>query len=294
MSTTRNSTSRGFTLIELLVVIAIIAILAAILFPVFAQAREKARQITCLSNEKQMGLAFLQYVQDYDETFPYAQSQVGNDATNVPLWPTFIYPYTKSGQESTDASGVSYNYGQGGIFTCPSYPVPEQGTSYAVSLLIDPIGNYPQNPTYVPPPAATLSQFQSPADTLLVAEVGVTDGSGVYGYMDPTENIWTDTVGTPPGSVNSIHYDLQGPNGGSPAAIGEGGYGGDCDATSAQIAAGNYSYPGCGMFPRYRHSGTSNVLFADGHAKAIVRGNLLWYKNIYIQGLYEQNFGAVN
>src|SRR5262245_11847086 len=61
----------GFTLIELLVVIAIIAILAAILFPVFAQAREKARQTTCTSNLKQMGNAMLMYVQDYDETFPF-------------------------------------------------------------------------------------------------------------------------------------------------------------------------------------------------------------------------------
>src|SRR3569833_2553172 len=65
---TRRSTA--FTLIELLVVIAIIAILAAILFPVFAQAREKARQITCTSNMKQIGLAMMQYVQDYDETYP--------------------------------------------------------------------------------------------------------------------------------------------------------------------------------------------------------------------------------
>jgi len=60
----------GFTLIELLVVIAIIAILAAILFPVFAQAREKARQATCLSNQKQIALALLMYNQDYDEEFP--------------------------------------------------------------------------------------------------------------------------------------------------------------------------------------------------------------------------------
>src|SRR4051794_23044778 len=61
---------RAFTLIELLVVIAIIAILAAILFPVFAQAREKARQATCQSNLKQIGTAFSLYLQDYDETFP--------------------------------------------------------------------------------------------------------------------------------------------------------------------------------------------------------------------------------
>ncbi len=63
---------RAFTLIELLVVIAIIAILAAILFPVFAQAREKARQTSCLSNHKQYALATLMYVQDYDETFPFS------------------------------------------------------------------------------------------------------------------------------------------------------------------------------------------------------------------------------
>lgn len=85
--------NRGFTLIELLVVIAIIAILAAILFPVFAQARESARKIACLSNMKQLGLAVTQYVQDYDEKFPFGKNWTGefrdscNGGCNKPPFP---------------------------------------------------------------------------------------------------------------------------------------------------------------------------------------------------------------
>ncbi len=97
----------GFTLIELLVVIAIIAILAAILFPVFAQAREKARQISCISNLKQIGTAVMMYTQDYDEAFPDAvanNTQDGGCAPGLEWWAlgggyvTLINAYIKNGQ----------------------------------------------------------------------------------------------------------------------------------------------------------------------------------------------------
>src|ERR1700716_4263053 len=92
---------KGFTLIELLVVIAIIAILAAILFPVFAQAREKARQSTCLSNLKQIGLAIMTYAQDYDETLVMANYP---DGPNNILWMGLLDPYVKSGVPLTSTS----------------------------------------------------------------------------------------------------------------------------------------------------------------------------------------------
>jgi len=93
-----QSKKRGFTLIELLVVIAIIAILAAILFPVFARAREKARTASCQSNLKQLGLAWAMYVQDYDERVP-----AGCDGATTPswwqsFWPYRVYPYIKNQQ----------------------------------------------------------------------------------------------------------------------------------------------------------------------------------------------------
>jgi prepilin-type N-terminal cleavage/methylation domain-containing protein/prepilin-type processing-associated H-X9-DG protein len=93
---------RGFTLIELLVVIAIIAILAAILFPVFAKAREKARQTSCLSNEKQLMLGFLMYAQDYDEVLPLAKGAVVSGRLMAAA--DLVMPYVKNTQ----------------IFFCPS------------------------------------------------------------------------------------------------------------------------------------------------------------------------------
>jgi prepilin-type N-terminal cleavage/methylation domain-containing protein len=96
--------TRGFTLIELLVVIAIIAILAAILFPVFARAREKARLTSCLSNMKQCSLAILMYIQDYDETFPrvpnvaepFLNPKATQDKQGWLYWAQMIAPYVKN------------------------------------------------------------------------------------------------------------------------------------------------------------------------------------------------------
>lgn len=91
-----NTSRSGFTLIELLVVIAIIAILAAILFPVFAQARAKARQAACLSNMKQVGLAIIQYTSDYDGVLPAAETGVETVEPKIQSWPTLVYPYIKN------------------------------------------------------------------------------------------------------------------------------------------------------------------------------------------------------
>ncbi|MEO7718410.1 MAG: DUF1559 domain-containing protein [Capsulimonas sp.] len=99
-----SSARTGFTLIELLVVIAIIAILAAILFPVFAKAREKARQISCTSNEKQIGLGIMQYVQDNDEIMPSGRMSPGNADNTGGSWQVTLQPYIKSYQ----------------VFVCPS------------------------------------------------------------------------------------------------------------------------------------------------------------------------------
>lgn len=89
---------RAFTLIELLVVTAIILVPAAILFPVFARAREQARKAACMSNLKQIGLGIMMYVQDYNETYPVAERYTGNTGGTVVSWYDVLPPFTKSNQ----------------------------------------------------------------------------------------------------------------------------------------------------------------------------------------------------
>ena len=140
------SRRKGFTLIELLVVIAIIAILAAILFPVFARAREKARQTSCLSNIKQIGLGYMMYIQDYDDTGIRGQYE---GESGRYYWTQAVEPYIQNSQ----------------IWQCPSRPLTRE-----MSGLYRGYGqNYLCNCHYYP---HSLSQIKYPAETAVLADGG--------------------------------------------------------------------------------------------------------------------------
>jgi len=189
----------GFTLIELLVVIAIIAILAAILFPVFAKVREKARQTSCLSNEKQLGLGFMQYVQDNDETFtPATNNQVGLNAS-PPVgygWGSRIYPYVKNV----------------GVYHCPSdqsYPYYPYVVSYAFNVCLDPTNGGYFN-------TSSLSSLTSRAATVLLDEIAYC-GANVTLPTSMGQD-WTESTDGNDTKDDFLNWALQttGPLGGLP------------------------------------------------------------------------------
>ena len=160
---TCRSPRRGFTLIELLVVIAIIAILAAILFPVFARARENARRASCQSNMKQIGLGVMQYTQDYDEMMPTRAWNI--TPTLEVTWKDAIQPYTKSIQ----------------VFACPSNTINTQSTVQSQNKVP---ASYSPNSTHLQAamgsaaatanvnstPAYSIASFQYPATTIAFCE----------------------------------------------------------------------------------------------------------------------------
>ncbi len=207
------SRKRGFTLIELLVVIAIIAILAAILFPVFQKVRENARRTACLSNMKQIGLAFTQYQQDTDEFFPERYTMTSGSSpqnTYSPVdkhllsWKDSIYPYIKSyavfkcpDNPAAQAPDASTNSN-----VTPAVPSPFPG-GYAIWLPYD--SNFAA--TICPGGASPqpLSGIDQPSNALIVVETSYrfADTGPYLGYQEPAQ---TDpNVAPGPSSWNSGH-----------------------------------------------------------------------------------------
>jgi prepilin-type N-terminal cleavage/methylation domain-containing protein/prepilin-type processing-associated H-X9-DG protein len=271
----RNSRTlqKGFTLIELLVVIAIIAILAAILFPVFAQAREQARKTSCLSNVKQIGMGNAMYVQDYDETFEIAWG-VPDAGTNG-TWVDAIMPYIKNGAVN-EGAGVSWNKSNG-VFHCSSDTQGPAVVSYTTNALLTGAGNLASG-FYAP---ETLAAIDKPASVVMIGEsnkawninteagyddtgtdyvrcendLGVPKGSADCGYFyrdwirnqDYTDTQWTPVTGCPPGpSYGSLSY----PNG------------------------WNCKYPAFRHNRTGQKSGFCNFAFSDGHAKGYRWGTM--------------------
>ncbi|MDR3708472.1 MAG: DUF1559 domain-containing protein [Capsulimonadaceae bacterium] len=246
----KKGVAPGFTLIELLVVIAIIAILAAILFPVFATAREKARCTACLSNEKQLGLALIQYSQDYDERLPSGTCTYANPcgtpaagANFVGMgWGGEIYPYVK-----TSAA-----------YTCPDDTQQVAGAGVSeVSYAINGIACF--NP---------ISKYQTPVQTVMLFEA-VSPSNGAT-HIGINLNQANDGNGSSTGGTMSLvgswlYYNWYGTGNccGQYLAIGPigGNYmSGVCGGTGGDV-------PCAGNVARHNGAAGSNYAMLDGHVK---------------------------
>lgn len=229
---------RAFTLIELLVVIAIIALLAAILFPVFARARENARKSSCSNNLKQIGIAMVQYTQDYDEmTVPGIIDVPGG----LVGWCQLVQPYVKSTQAFRCPSDPYGGTNNGSLLATPPAPyVPRFHSSYALNF--DTITSNERS-------GQAIADFPKPAGVVWSADKGMV-GRATDPFIDPTsgnittkrENGWflANAWTAPPFNANGSDKNTQ-VNGG------DGHWGA----------------------PNPRHLDTANFLFMDGHVKAM-------------------------
>jgi prepilin-type N-terminal cleavage/methylation domain-containing protein/prepilin-type processing-associated H-X9-DG protein len=186
----------GFTLIELLVVIAIIAVLAAILFPVFGRARENARRASCQSNLKQIGLGILQYTQDYDEAMIaswYGDSDVVSDNGDNYKWMDALQPYVKSTQLFDCPSSQAPRYV---VRSTPNYGsyVTNNGYYESGDAVNPPVSDYGGS-TAVPTPIGRtlLASIVTPSTTALVMDGQAETGSPIIGYFC----YWTNAAGLP-------------------------------------------------------------------------------------------------
>jgi prepilin-type N-terminal cleavage/methylation domain-containing protein/prepilin-type processing-associated H-X9-DG protein len=254
----------AFTLIELLVVIAIIAILAAILFPVFAQARAKARQASCLSNTKQIGLALLAYSQDYDEQMvrgwygPNGWQQSNN--VDRYKWMDAIAPFVKNEQLYTCPDAPN---GMGGDATGKFVLAQKLGTTAGTNALDDRFyGSYAINSAYWgdgdssrkgPSNQISIAIVQNPAGTIWAM-----DGNGSYQVSWPDLGNDPVTVQTS-GSVKYLCWN--GHN------IGDKQEGAVVD----------------------RHAGMSNLIYCDGHSKAVALSTLLNDRTKLANGTVDPN-----
>jgi prepilin-type N-terminal cleavage/methylation domain-containing protein len=274
---------KAFTLIELLVVIAIIAILAAILFPVFAQAKTAAKKTQSLSNVKQIGTGIQMYLADNDDTYPMSEYGGGGSGAPHVQWYAVVYPYVKNGDQTT-SGGVLQSWGKSGIFRSPSYPKQPKanptndteaqagGHSYGVHHAI--FANNFENNGQIPNQVVNASGLESPASKIILMEKGANFADWGYPWFHDWQNMWMGSVATGTNNESLVVRD------GVDVYEGQARYDPRFDTDCNSSTSGAWE---CAAHARYRFNQTAPMAFGDSHAKAIKKKGLRWYENIFFK-----------